>query len=94
MGHLLARRDTAGRAGAGGVGDFFDHLALERILWPLIVLNRSEVYTLQVGLNAFQGELDVQWHYMLAMTVLSLIPVVLIFAFLQNSSPPESPAPE
>ncbi len=53
-------------------------------LWPLIVLNRSEVYTLQVGLNAFQGELDVQWHYMLAMTVLSLIPVVLIFAFLQK----------
>jgi len=54
-------------------------------LWPLIVLNRSEVYTLQVGLNAFQGELDVQWHYILAMTVVTLIPVVLVFAFLQKS---------
>ena len=53
-------------------------------LWPLIVLNRSEVYTLQVGLNAFQGELDVQWHYILAMTVVTLIPVVLVFAFLQK----------
>jgi alpha-1,4-digalacturonate transport system permease protein len=53
-------------------------------LWPLIVLNRSEVYTLQVGLNAFQGELDVQWHYILAMTVITLIPVVLVFAFLQK----------
>jgi len=53
-------------------------------LWPLIVLNRSEVYTLQVGLNAFQGELDVQWHYILAMTVVTLIPVVLVFAFLQR----------
>ena len=53
-------------------------------LWPLIVLNRSEVYTLQVGLNAFQGELDVQWHYILAMTVVTLIPVVLMFAFLQK----------
>jgi alpha-1,4-digalacturonate transport system permease protein len=53
-------------------------------LWPLIVLNRSEVYTLQVGLNAFQGELDVQWHYILAMTVVTLIPVVIVFAFLQR----------
>ena len=53
-------------------------------LWPLIVLNRSEVYTLQVGLNAFQGELDVQWHYILAMTVVTLIPVVVVFAFLQK----------
>ncbi|MEM8958672.1 MAG: carbohydrate ABC transporter permease [Pseudomonadota bacterium] len=53
-------------------------------LWPLIVLNRSEVYTLQVGLNAFQGELDVQWHYILAMTVVTLIPVVVVFAFLQR----------
>ncbi|MCI5075998.1 carbohydrate ABC transporter permease [Oricola sp.] len=53
-------------------------------LWPLIVLNRSEVYTLQIGLNAFQGELDVQWHYVLAMTVIALIPVTLVFAFLQR----------
>ena len=53
-------------------------------LWPLIVLNRTEVYTLQVGLNAFQGELDVQWHYILAMTVVTLIPVALVFAFLQK----------
>ncbi len=53
-------------------------------LWPLIVLNRSEVYTLQVGLNAFQGELDVQWHYILAMTVITLIPVVVVFTFLQK----------
>lgn len=53
-------------------------------LWPLIVLSRNEVYTLQVGLNAFQGELDVQWHYVLAMTVVTLIPVALVFAFLQR----------
>lgn len=53
-------------------------------LWPLIILNRSEVYTLQVGLNAFQGELDVQWHYILAMTVVTLIPVALVFTFLQR----------
>ncbi len=53
-------------------------------LWPLVVLTRSEVYTLQVGLNAFQGELNVQWHFVLAMTVVTLLPVALVFAFLQR----------
>jgi alpha-1,4-digalacturonate transport system permease protein len=53
-------------------------------LWPLIVLNREEVFTLQLGLASFQGELDTQWHYLLAMTVLTLAPVVLIFTFLQK----------
>jgi alpha-1,4-digalacturonate transport system permease protein len=53
-------------------------------LWPLIVLNREEVFTLQLGLAAFQGELDTQWHYLLAMTVVTLLPVVLVFGFLQR----------
>ena len=53
-------------------------------LWPLIVLSRNEVFTLQVGLNAFQGELMIQWHYVLAMTVLTLLPITIVFAFLQR----------
>jgi alpha-1,4-digalacturonate transport system permease protein len=53
-------------------------------LWPLIVLNREDVFTLQLGLAAFQGDLDTQWHYLLAMTVVTLLPVVAIFAFLQK----------
>jgi alpha-1,4-digalacturonate transport system permease protein len=53
-------------------------------LWPLIVLNRSELFTLQIGLNAFQGELNTQWNYILAMTVLTLLPITVVFAFLQR----------
>ncbi len=53
-------------------------------LWPLIVLNRSELFTLQVGLNAFQGDLNTQWHYILAMTVLTLLPITIVFAILQR----------
>ena len=54
-------------------------------LWPLIVLNRSEFFTLQVGLASFQGELNVQWNLILAMTVLTLLPITIIFAFLQKN---------
>ena len=53
-------------------------------LWPLIVLSKSEKFTLQLALNSFQGELNTQWHYLLAMTVITLIPISLVFAFLQK----------
>ena len=53
-------------------------------LWPLIVLSRSEKFTLQLALNAFQGELTTQWNYLLAMTVITLVPVTVVFAFLQR----------
>jgi alpha-1,4-digalacturonate transport system permease protein len=53
-------------------------------LWPLAVLTKTEVYTLQIGLNAFQGELQTQWHYLLAMTVVTLAPVAIVFVFLQR----------
>ena len=53
-------------------------------LWPLIVLSRTELFTLQVGLNSFQGELNTQWNLILAMTVLTLLPITLVFAFLQR----------
>jgi alpha-1,4-digalacturonate transport system permease protein len=53
-------------------------------LWPLIVLSRTEVFTLQVGLNSFQGDLQIQWHFVLAMTVLTLLPITIVFAILQR----------
>lgn len=53
-------------------------------LWPLIVMTRSEFFTLPVGLNAFQGELNTQWNYILAITVLTLLPITVVFAFLQR----------
>jgi alpha-1,4-digalacturonate transport system permease protein len=54
-------------------------------LWPLVVLSRSEVFTLQVGLQSFQGQLNVQWHLILAMTVLTLLPITIVFAFFQRN---------
>ena len=53
-------------------------------LWPMVVLSRSEVYTLPLALNSFQGELTTQWNFLLAMTMVTLLPVTIIFAFLQK----------
>ncbi len=66
-------------------------LAIFSVMWrwndfllPLIVLSKSEFFTLQLALNSFQGELNTQWHYLLAMTVITLLPITLVFAFLQK----------
>jgi alpha-1,4-digalacturonate transport system permease protein len=66
-------------------------LAIFSVMWrwndfllPLIVLSKSEYFTLQLALNAFQGELNTQWHYLLAMTVITMVPITLVFAFLQK----------
>jgi alpha-1,4-digalacturonate transport system permease protein len=66
-------------------------LAIFSVMWrwndfllPLIVLSQNEFFTLQLALNSFQGELNTQWHYLLAMTVITLLPVTLVFAFLQR----------
>jgi len=53
-------------------------------LWPMVVLGRNEKFTLPLALNSFQGELTTQWNYLLAMTVVTLIPVTVIFLFLQR----------
>jgi alpha-1,4-digalacturonate transport system permease protein len=53
-------------------------------LWPMVVLTRSSSFTLPLALNAFQGDLVTQWNYLLAMTVVTLLPVTIVFAFLQR----------
>ncbi len=53
-------------------------------LWPLIVLTRSENFTLQLALNSFQGELQTDWPSLLAMTVLTILPIAAVFMFLQK----------
>lgn len=53
-------------------------------LWPLIVLSRSEQFTLQLALNSFQGELQTSWSSILAMTILTLLPITIVFALLQK----------
>jgi alpha-1,4-digalacturonate transport system permease protein len=53
-------------------------------LWPMVVLNHSDKFTLQLALNSFQGELATQWNYLLAMTMLTLLPVTIVFLLLQR----------
>ena len=53
-------------------------------LWPLIVAQDESVYTLPVALARFSGQLVVPFHLVLAMSVLSILPVMILFLLLQK----------
>ena len=54
-------------------------------LWPLIVLISDPAkHTIQLGLTQYAGEFDQDFHYILAMTVVSLLPITLVFVWLQR----------
>ncbi len=53
-------------------------------LWPLIVTNSDDFRTLTVGLSYFQDEYSTQFNYMMAGSVLNIIPILIIFLLLQR----------
>jgi ABC-type glycerol-3-phosphate transport system permease component len=50
----------------------------------LIFLNSQENWTLQLGLSSFIGQTAAQWHLLMAMTVMVLLPVLLVSWVAQN----------
>lgn len=53
-------------------------------LGPLLYLNDENLYTLQIGLQVFKGQLNTQWNYLMAGSLLVLLPVIIIFFFFQK----------
>jgi ABC-type glycerol-3-phosphate transport system permease component len=51
---------------------------------PLIYLNSQENWTLQLGLQSFQGQIANEWSLLMAATVITVLPVILLFLFLQR----------
>ncbi|XID90492.1 carbohydrate ABC transporter permease [Paenibacillaceae bacterium WGS1546] len=53
-------------------------------LGPLIYINSPDKFTLQLVLASFQGFYTAQWTYIMAGSVLALIPSLLLFFFAQK----------
>ncbi len=51
---------------------------------PLIAINNSKLYTIQLALGTFQGQYSVGWDAILALSVLSMIPPLIIFILFQK----------
>ncbi|MGI2328070.1 carbohydrate ABC transporter permease [Planococcus sp. YIM B11945] len=53
-------------------------------LGPLLYLNDENLYTLQIGLQVFKGQMSTQWNYLMAGSLLVLLPVIMLFFFFQK----------
>jgi multiple sugar transport system permease protein len=54
------------------------------LFWPLIAITSSHTFTVQVGLTTFQGEHITHWSQVMAGTVLTTVPVLLVFLIGQR----------
>jgi multiple sugar transport system permease protein len=53
-------------------------------LWPLIVTDRPEMRTIQLGLVMFQGRYGTNWTLLMAGTVTATLPTILVFLLGQR----------
>ncbi|MDQ0575485.1 carbohydrate ABC transporter permease [Agromyces albus] len=53
-------------------------------IWPLLILRDPERYTLQVALRSIVGADNIDWSVLLAASVISLVPMVVLFAIFQR----------
>ncbi|SEP82689.1 carbohydrate ABC transporter permease [Microlunatus flavus] len=53
-------------------------------LWPLIITNSTDLFTVPVGLNGFLGQQGSQWHLLMAASTISMLPTVVIVLLLQR----------
>lgn len=54
--------------------------------WPLLIVNKEEFYTLQLGLAYFkeQNAIETDWGALMAGTTLTMLPVILVFLLFQK----------
>lgn len=51
---------------------------------PLFYLSDPKRYTLQLGLQVFKGQGFTEWNYLMAVSFLSMIPILVLFFCFQN----------
>jgi len=52
--------------------------------WPLVVLQEQSAYTVPLGLNLMKGQYYTDWTGLMSMSLLSIIPIMLVFVFFQR----------
>ncbi len=53
-------------------------------LWPLLILDRPEYYTLPLGVARLAGSFSLDWRLIAAGSVISIVPVILFFVAAQR----------
>lgn len=55
-----------------------------QLLRPVIYVDKESLYTITMGLAMFKGNYGTQWHLLLAGSVLSILPLLLVYISMQK----------
>jgi ABC-type glycerol-3-phosphate transport system permease component len=55
-----------------------------RFIGPLVYLNSMKKYTLSMGLAMYHGVLVTEWHWLMAASLVVMLPCLLLFFFFQR----------
>ena len=58
--------------------------AWKEYMFALTLANKDSVRVISVAVTSFIGEHSTSWNQMMAMSIVSTIPVILVFVFLQK----------
>ncbi|MFN8756694.1 MAG: carbohydrate ABC transporter permease, partial [Burkholderiales bacterium] len=53
-------------------------------LWPLIIIDQPQLFTLPLGVNRLASTFSLDWRLVAAGAIFSLLPILLFFAFTQR----------
>lgn len=70
--------------GLSAVALFTFLLAWNAYVWALVLTTTSDMFVLPVGIANMMGEYQVQWNEMMAASVLAILPVVILYIFLER----------
>lgn len=56
----------------------------DEFLWPLIVVNTTEMRTMTIGLTLFNQEYYSEWQYIAAGATILFVPIFILFLFTQR----------
>jgi ABC-type glycerol-3-phosphate transport system permease component len=72
------------RPGLVAVALFTFLIAWNSYLWALVLTTDASMHVLSVGVANMVGEYRVQWNELMAASVIAVVPVMLLFSFLEK----------
>lgn len=72
------------RSALAALGIFVFVRSWNAFLWPLIAVQSRSLFTLPVGLSAFQDVYGTEFHLLMAGTSIAVVPILVVFLLLQR----------
>ncbi len=54
------------------------------LLRPVLYISTKDLYTLTIGLTSFKGAYEAQWNLLMAGSVISILPLIIVYIFAQR----------